>query len=244
MPLLALALLLSAPRAVPALTGPVVDQARMLADDGLERLAALSRAARAAQGGQGVQLQYLLVPSLDGEPIEDFSIRVAEAWKLGTKGSDNGLLFVVAQTEHKFRLEVGGGLEGDLTDLQAQRILDDTLTPAVRRGDYVGGLYRAGVQARRAVHGLPAGLPGGQAFARPDSTRLPVLLLALWFFLRHGGWILLMLFYLFLRLVPYRRYSRTSYYSGGGLWGGGGSSGGGGWSGGGGFSGGGASGGW
>src|SRR5277367_5276314 len=72
--------------AIPALTGPVVDEASLLTPADHDRLEALSRAARAEQTGQGVQLQYLIVRSLDGEPIEDFSIHVAEAWKIGSQG--------------------------------------------------------------------------------------------------------------------------------------------------------------
>ena len=90
--LLAAALPAAAERRIPALTGPVVDEAGLL-DAGWERrLADLSRAARAGEGGTGVQLQYLLVPSLEGEAIESFSMRAAEAWKLGTRGKDNGVL--------------------------------------------------------------------------------------------------------------------------------------------------------
>src|SRR5271155_1050472 len=84
----------AAAAAIPALTGSVVDEASLLTPADHDRLEALSRAARAEQSGQGVQLQYLIVRSLDGEPIEDFSIHVAEAWKIGSQGKDNGILIV------------------------------------------------------------------------------------------------------------------------------------------------------
>ena len=100
---------------VPQLTGPVVDQAGILDGGDQSRLDALARAARAEHGGQGVQLQFLTVPSLDGEPIEDFSIRVAEAWKIGSKGADNGVLVTVSRDDRAVRIEVGGGIEGGLT---------------------------------------------------------------------------------------------------------------------------------
>jgi uncharacterized membrane protein YgcG len=103
----AMATLHAAP-AIPVLTGPVVDQAGVLAPADRDKLEALSRAARAEQSGQGVELQYLIVRSLDGEPIEDFSIHVAEAWKIGSRGKDNGILIVIAQEDRKVRIEVGG----------------------------------------------------------------------------------------------------------------------------------------
>jgi uncharacterized protein len=236
--------LLCAARAVPALTGPVVDEARMIDASSQARLDGLARAARALKSGNGVQLQILTIPFLDDEPIEDFSIRVAESWKIGSKGADNGLLFVVAQTERKFRLEVGGGLEGDLTDIQAQHILDDTLTPAFRRGDYGGGLYAASIAALDAVHGLPQNVQAASSWSQP-SRRAPrgFLPLLLWLLIGHPLALIFVLFLVF--WLPRNRYG---YYGAGGWSGGGGfSSGGsgGGWSGGGGgFSGGGASGGW
>ncbi|HEX9241921.1 MAG TPA: TPM domain-containing protein, partial [Anaeromyxobacter sp.] len=101
---------------VPRLTGPVVDEARVLDASAQRRLADLARSARVREGGEGVQLQYLLVPSLEGEPIEEFSIRVAEAWRVGSRGKDNGLLVVVALQDRAFRIEVGGGLEGEIPD--------------------------------------------------------------------------------------------------------------------------------
>ena len=240
--------LLCATTPIPALSGPVVDAAGLLDVNARARLESLARAARALNGGQGVQLQILTVPSLDGEPIEDFSIRVAEAWKVGTKGSDNGLLFTVAKAEHKFRLEVGGGLEGDLTDIQSQHILDDTLTPAFRRGDYGGGLYAASVEALSAVHGLPQGAQVPQAWSQnsyngrrgPSAGGLGLLA---WLLLRHPI-VLLFLVIVFFWLVRRRIFFLPFGFGGGGGFSGGGG-GGGGWSGGGGgFSGGGASGGW
>ena len=105
---------------MPPLTGPVVDAAGLLGAGEVERLSRLARSARAREDGQGVQLQYLLVRSLEGEPIEDYSIRVAEAWKIGTRGRDNGVLVTVAVEDRAVRIEVGGGLEGGLTDVQSR----------------------------------------------------------------------------------------------------------------------------
>ncbi len=250
---LALALLLSI-EPVPRLTGPVVDLAELIDQGHRAQLEQLARAARAENEGRGVQLQILTMPSIGDEPIEEFSIRVAEDWKIGSKGADNGVLIVVAKAERRFRIEVGGGLEGELTDIQSQRILDDTLKPAFLRGDFGGGLYSAAVAVLTAVHGLPEGLLRSPGFGPPPFA--PHRQVGLWglvgalllfFFGSAGGFSLLLL--LVFIVVLSTRLGRYGGYGGGrgGGWGGGGwgGGGGGGWSGGGGgFSGGGASGGW
>jgi uncharacterized protein len=226
--------------AVPELTGPVVDLAGMLAPGEEARLESLARAARSTEGGRGIQLQFLLVPSLEGDPIEDFSMRVAERWKLGTKGSDNGLLFVVARDDRAIRIEVGGGLEGGLTDAQAGRIIRSVIVPAFRAGRAGEGLEMAAHQALAALGAPQAGAP-----APPRSRRggrgLPI------------GWVIALFCLSFVArslmgfspLGGRRRWrSGLGGWSGGG-WRGGGGFGGGGWGGGGGgFSGGGASGRW
>jgi uncharacterized protein len=233
-------------RDVPRLTGPVVDETGVLSAPDAARLDALARAARAVEGRRGVQLQYLLVRDLEGEPIEQFSIRVAEAWKLGDATRDNGLLVVVALDDRKARIEVGNGIEGALTDVQSSRIIRETIAPAFRAGRYGDGLYQAGVQALQALGALPEGIRAAPARAGRASSRF-------------GGLftVALVIFFIFLRGVfGFGSWRRRGFWGGGGWggWGGGGfggggfgggSGGGGGWSGGGGgFSGGGASGSW
>jgi len=92
------------------------------------------------------QIVILTVPSLEGDAIEDFSIRVAESWKIGQEGKDNGIIFTVAKQEKKIRIEVGRGLEGRVTDLMSGRIIDLVIKPKFRRGDFDHG-FTAGVQA-------------------------------------------------------------------------------------------------
>jgi uncharacterized protein len=226
---------------VPPLSGPVVDQAGILDAASERRLEALARGAREAPGG-GVQLQFLTVRSLEGEPIEDYSIRVAEAWRLGGAERDDGLLVTLAVEERAVRIEVGGGLEGGLTDAQASRILRGTIAPAFQAGRFGDGLYEAGVQALAALGALPADVARRQAQPHPRA-RFPVL----------GIVILFVVFSVLRSFTGFGRRRRRHLWWGGGPWiGGGGGTfggglggGGGGWSGGGGgFSGGGASGRW
>jgi len=243
--LLALPLAAGAQAPVPPLTGPVVDAAGLLDGGWRQRLSELSRSARARDRGEGVQLQYLIVRSLDGEPIEDLSIRVAEAWKIGTKGKDNGLLVTVAVEDRAFRIEVGGGLEGEIPDVLARRIGEQIIRPAFRAGRFGEGLYDAGAQlltlagvATEDVARHARGRPRGVTGLPSGAGAILALFVVLW-----------ILGNVFRGFGPRRR--RHLWWGGGpiigGGWGGGlgGGGGGGGWSGGGGgFSGGGASGRW
>jgi len=230
---------------VPPLTGPVVDAAGLLDGGWRQRLTDLSRSARARQSGEGVQLQYLIVPSLQGQEIEDFSIRVAEAWKLGTKGKDNGLLVTVSVEDRAFRIEVGGGLEGEIPDVLARRIGEQIIRPAFRAGRFGEGLYDAGAQlltlagvATEEVARHARGRPRGVTGLPSGAGAILALFVVLW-----------ILGNVFRGFGPRRRrhlWWGGGPFIGGGGWGGGlgGGHGGGGSGGGGGFSGGGASGRW
>lgn len=92
------------------------------------------------------QIAVLIIPSLEGEALEDYSIRVVENWKLGKKDKDNGVLLMIVVKERKIRIEVGQGLEGVLTDALTSRIIRNEITPAFRQGDYDGGA-KAGVMS-------------------------------------------------------------------------------------------------
>jgi uncharacterized protein len=229
--------------AVPPLTGPVVDPAGLLSGAEAGRLEALARAALAGEGGQAVQLQYLLVPSLEGDALEEFSIRVAEAWKIGSRKEGNGVLVVVARDDRKIRIEVGQGLEGQLTDAQSSRLIRDVIQPAFRDKRYGDGLYDAGLRILDATGALPPQVAPRQAARPSHGTRL-------------GGVGFMALFIVFIVVrglfFGFSPRRRRGFFGGGGPfiggggggWGGGGG-GGGGWSGGGGgFSGGGSSGSW
>lgn len=128
---------------VPPLTGQIVDAAHLLPADLAAALSA-DLAAHAARTGNQVAL--LTLPSLEGEPLEEFSHRVATAWKLGQKGTDNGVLVLVVPGDRKVRIEVGYGLEGTLTDAKSSRIIREEMAPRFRAGDFAGGIA-AGVKA-------------------------------------------------------------------------------------------------
>ena len=98
----------------------------------------------------GNQLAVLIVPSTKPEPIEAYSIRVADAWKIGRKGQDNGALLLVAKDDKKMRIEVGYGLEGVLTDATSRRIIAETMAPFFRQGQFAQGI-NAGVDQIIAV---------------------------------------------------------------------------------------------
>jgi uncharacterized protein len=90
------------------------------------------------------QVAILIVQSLEGEVLEQYSLKVAEKWKLGKKDKDNGVLLLIAVDDHKIRIEIGQGLEGVLTDAQSSRIIRNEIAPEFRRGDYDAGV-RAGI---------------------------------------------------------------------------------------------------
>ena len=83
----------------------------------------------------------VVIPSLEGDVIEDYSIRLAEKWKIGQKGLDNGAILVVAMKERQLRIEVGYGLEPMLTDLKTGYIIRELIVPKFKKGDYYGGIY-------------------------------------------------------------------------------------------------------
>lgn len=122
---------------VPYLTGRVVDNAEVLKADTRGRI---SEQLQAHEQKTTNQIAVLTVPTLHGESVEDYAVRVFEQWKLGQKGKDNGVLVVVAPQDRRMRIEVGYGLEGALPDVAAARIVRNVMTPRFRAGDYDGGI--------------------------------------------------------------------------------------------------------
>ena len=128
---------------VPYLSGRVNDLAELIPTDTEQRI---DEKLAALEEATGAQMAVLTVPSLEGEVLEEYSFKVAETWGLGRAEQDDGLLLLVARDDRKMRLEVGYGLEGQLTDAQSGRILNNILRPAFRGGDFGGGI-EAGVDA-------------------------------------------------------------------------------------------------
>jgi uncharacterized protein len=114
---------------------------------------ALEQKLSAFESAKGAQLAVLIVPTTQPEEIEQYSIRVVDAWKLGRKGVDDGALLIVAKDDHKVRIEVGRGLEGVLTDALCNRILDETVKPAFRQGNFYGGIDAGLEQMMKLVSG-------------------------------------------------------------------------------------------
>ena len=144
--------------AVPPLSGRVVDQTGTLSAGDIS---ALTQTLTDLETRKGSQVAVLIVPTTAPETIEQYSIRVAEAWKIGRKKIDDGAILVVAKNDRKLRIEVGYGLEGSLTDVTASRIIDEIIVPKFRSGDFAGGIS-AGVNRIVAVidgEPLPAPQP-------------------------------------------------------------------------------------
>ncbi len=165
--------------AVPPLTAHVNDYGHMISKATADEL---EGELRAFEESDSTQIVVLTVPSLEGESLEDFSIKVAESWRIGWKGVDNGVILLVARDDHKIRIEVGRGLEGKLTDLVSGRIIRNRITPRFRAGDFDGGV-KDGVQAvMEVVRGEFKA--GGRDLAQGrKSAAPPILTLLIFLFL-------------------------------------------------------------
>ncbi|MFQ6757256.1 MAG: TPM domain-containing protein [Deltaproteobacteria bacterium] len=128
---------------VPQYQGYVTDLAGMISPAERQRL---EQTLLAFEQSDSTQIAVLTIPSLEGDALEDFSIRAVEAWKIGQKGKDNGVLLLVSKDDRKIRIEVGRGLEGVLTDLLAGRIVDQVISPRFKAGQLDEG-FAAGVAA-------------------------------------------------------------------------------------------------
>ena len=214
----------------PALSGRVVDQAGVMTAEAKSDVEAKSKT---LEDKSGIQLVVATVKSLQGSDIETYANQLFRFWKLGEAQKNNGVLLLVAPTEHKVRIEVGYGLEGTLTDALSSLIISSAIVPRFKTGDYSGGI-------ERGVDGIISVLTGDSADwqrkvnVRKEDTSsdfdklFPILFFVIiifivWYLRRHAG-------------TPYGGGGWGSGWGGGGF--GGGFSGGGGSSGGGGASGG------
>src|ERR1044071_8494199 len=138
--------------AVPPLSGRVVDQTGTLT---AADVASLTQTLRDLETRKGSQVAGLIVPTTDGAAIEQYALRVAEAWKIGRKKIDDGALLVIAKNDRRLRIEVGYGLEGALTDVTSKRIIDEVITPKFKSGDFAGGISDGVNRILRVVDGEP-----------------------------------------------------------------------------------------
>ena len=161
--------------AVPPLKGRVTDLTGTLTR---EQTASLEQMLQSFEARKGSQIAVLMVPSTAPETIEQYSLRVAEQWKIGRKKVDDGALLVVAKDDRAVRIEVGYGLEGALNDATANRIISEIMLPRFREGDFFGGITAGVDRMIRIVDGEP--LPEPRAGPLADGgvlQSLPVLLI-------------------------------------------------------------------
>jgi len=136
--------------AIPKLAQHVTDQAHVLSPEAAQRL---ERTLTDYERATGHQFALLTLASLEGAPIEDYSIKVAEAWRLGDAKRDDGLILIVAAADRKMRIEVGYGLEGAVPDALAARVVRHQLTPAFRQGKFDAGIEQAFDTLMKAAKG-------------------------------------------------------------------------------------------
>jgi uncharacterized protein len=241
-PALALALFVwpaAAEPTFPALSGRVVDDAELLSEADEEQLTA---DLKALEDKSSDQLVVVTLPSLQGYTIEDFGYQLGRYWGIGTAKLNNGVLLIVAPNEHKVRIEVGYGLEPTLTDALSKIIIESSILPRFRAGDYAAGI-KDGVRDIILVLTGDAAEVEDRAKARQDADSPGV------------DWFTIIFWFLILSWIAWNLWgstSRRSIFAPGGFsgsssggWSGGGGHSGGGFSGGGGsFGGGGSSGGW
>lgn len=238
---------------LPALTGRVVDNAGIL-DAAIERT--LTERLAAFEEKSSDQIVVATIESLGGEALEPFANRLFRSWGLGQAGEDNGVLLLVAMADRKMRIEVGYGLEGTLTDLHARLIIENTMVPAFRAGDFAGGISNAVDDIIMVLEGDAAELEARAQRERGREAGVPwqvILFFMIWAPLFFGGFGFALLARVYGRKIKPGRYEWlgvevaygnsgrssgrgssgwSSGGGGGGFSGGGGSSGGGGASGG------------
>src|SRR5262245_41043112 len=151
---------------VPPLKSRVTDLTATLTPD---QRAALEAKLATFETKKGAQVAVLIVPTTQPEAIEQYSIRVAEQWKLGRKRVDDGAILVIAKNDRKLRIEVGRGLEGAIPDAIAKRIVSDVIAPRFREGDFYGGITAGVDRILRTIEGEPLPPPKPAAHSVPSD---------------------------------------------------------------------------
>ena len=148
---------------IPALSRRVTDLTRTLS---ASQQADIENTLQSFEQQKGSQVAVLIVPTTQPETIEQYSIRVASQWKLGRKGVDDGVLFLVAKNDRTLRIEVGYGLEGALPDALCNRIIDGYIVPRFKQGDFVGGIREGVLRITKTIEGEPLPPPPSQEIGR------------------------------------------------------------------------------
>jgi len=164
--LLALASPASGEVAVPPLQARVTDLTGTLSASQLQTLDSQLRDFERAKGSQ---IAVLMLPSTQPETIEQYSIRVADAWKIGRARVDDGVILVVAKDDRKLRIEVGRGLEGAVPDALAKRIVSDIIAPHFKSGDFFGGIAAGTDALMKLIEGETLPAPASRSTSRRSS---------------------------------------------------------------------------
>ncbi len=223
----------------PALSGRVVDEAALL--NPADR-AALTDTLAALEAQNTDQLVVVTLKSLQGSTIEDYGYQLGRHWQIGQKDKNNGALLIVAPAEHAVRIEVGYGLEGDLTDAVSKFIIENSILPRFKANDFPGGIKRGVDDIVSILTGDAGGLKQAAQKAAADNTNAdtstwPVIVLVLggiavliYCGIRGGGFCNFLMQFVFAMLISGRNASSgggggSSFSGGGGSFGGGGASG-------------------
>ena len=151
---------------IPELSHRVTDLTGTLS---AQQTTALENSLAAFETKKGSQITILIVPTTEPEDIAQFGIRVAEAWKIGRKNIDDGVILIIAKDDRKLRLEVGYGLEGVIPDAIAKRVIAETITPFFKRGDFAGGINAGVSQLMQLIEGETLPAPQNKPSARMDD---------------------------------------------------------------------------
>ena len=169
---------------VPALKGRVNDYAKIIRDSDEREI---EEYLAGIEQNTGIQIAVLTMPSLDGEDISSFGIKVADKWDIGDKEKDNGAILIVAYAEHDLRIEVGDGLEGSLTDAKCGLILRNVIVPEFRDGNYSEGILKGvkniGAVATGDESAVSKSVREGENSSGSSDDLVPVFAILVWLIL-------------------------------------------------------------
>ncbi|MBN1569820.1 MAG: TPM domain-containing protein [Acidobacteria bacterium] len=163
---------------IPKLQSRVTDLAGVLTP---EQITGLESKLQDLENTDSTQVAVLIIPSLEGESLEDYSIRVAESWKLGQKERDNGAILLISMKDRALRIEVGYGLEEKLTDARSNRIINNDIVPRFREGDFFGGIDAGVTGIIQTVRGIYQASPRSERRSSGKSGGIFNLLIVMLF---------------------------------------------------------------